>query len=267
MRRKARVLRGVRANAGLEAIYRRRLQTLIAEMNRSVTSSIVAAYRRRPPELLAHDESPAAAMRALIRRLTKQWLKRFDDAAPKLAKWFATSAHKRSQSTLKKILKDGGFSVPFKMTRAQNDALQAVIGENVGLIKSIPAKYLQQVEGIVMRATAIGRDQHFLAAELEKQFGVTKRRAAFLARDQLNKTTAVVTRVQQMEAFGPDAEAVWCHSAGGKTPRPTHVKAGKDKQVYKVSEGWLDPAINKRIWPGTEINCRCFSRMIVPGFE
>ena len=56
------------------------------------------------------------------------------------------------------------------------------------------------------------------------------------------------------------------HSAGGHDPRPSHVKAGKDKVVYSVTEGWWDPDEQKFVWPGTLINCKCTSRSIIPGF-
>jgi hypothetical protein len=36
---------------------------------------------------------------------------------------------------------NAGFTVEFKMTSQMNNALQATIAENVGLIRSIPEKY------------------------------------------------------------------------------------------------------------------------------
>ena len=262
-----RLLRGVRPAAALEAEYRRRLLALVRQMQASVLREVTSAYRRRPPEVadMAGDESPAAALRAAIRRLARRWLKRFDEGAPRLAAWFAKSAAQRSDAALRKILKDAGFSVEFKMTAAQNDVMQAAIAENVALIKSIPQQVLGQVEGLVMRSVQVGRDLGGLTKDLKKQFGVSDRRAALIARDQNNKATAVLTRVRQVEAG--ITQAIWCHSAGGKTPRPSHVKAGRDRVQYDVTKGWFDPDLGKYIWPGTEINCRCFSRPVVKGFS
>ena len=104
-RRREKLLRPVHPNAGLEAEYRRKLVKLIDEMHESITYWIAATYRANTPEIsqLGQDESPAAAMRAIIRKLSRKWLKRFDDAAPKLADWFAQAAHQRSDAALKKI--------------------------------------------------------------------------------------------------------------------------------------------------------------------
>jgi SPP1 gp7 family putative phage head morphogenesis protein len=266
-RKNEKVLKAIRPNAGLTALYQAKLNSLIDEMNRSVAHWVESAYRQNEPEVsqLAEDESPAAAMRAAIRKLASRWLKRFDDAAPKLADWFATKASGRSDAVLKKILKDGGFSVEWKMTRAMNDVVQATIGQNVSLIKSIPSQYLNQVEGYVMRSIQTGRDLGQLSTDLQREFGVTKRRAALIARTQNNLATASMTRVRQQEAG--ITEAIWVHSGGGKEPRPTHLKAGRDRQRYDVSKGWFDPEVGKNIWPGELINCRCVSRPVVKGFS
>lgn len=258
------ILRPIHPNAGIEAEYRRKLLKLVDEMGRSLSFWLQAAYRANPPAL-ATDETPAVALRSALRRLTRQWQKNFDEAADDLAKWFAQSSSRRSDAALRSILKKGGFSVEFKLTAPVRDVLQATIAENVSLIRSIPAHYLTQVEGAVMRSVTAGRDLAALSKELQEQFGVTRRRAAFISRDQNNKSTAAITRARQVDLG--ITEAVWVHSGGGRHPRPTHVKAGRDRVHFDVKKGWYDSAIKKWIWPGTEPNCRCVSRSVVKGFS
>lgn len=264
MSTKPKTLKPVRPNAGLEARYRKAILRLVDEMGRSVDYWIAAAYRQHEPNVaaLADDELPAAALLRAVRDLSKRWLKRFEAAAPKLADWFAQDVQDRSDAVLRKILRDGGFSVRFKMTPAAKDVMKATIGEQVGLIRSIPSQYFTQIEGMVMRSVQSGRDLGPLAKDLQNQFGVTRRRAALIARDQNNRATASMTRVRQLEVG--ITQAVWLHSAGGKVPRPTHVKnSGK---VYDVAKGWYDPAVKKFIFPGELISCRCVSKPVVPGF-
>ena len=252
----------VRANAGTEAKYRKRLQDLIREMNDSVLYWLRAAYKANEPAI-AQDELPYAALERVIKRLSRRWQKKFDVGAKELAEYFAQQANQRSAQQLARILKDAGFSVEFKMTRAARDVMNASISEQVGLIKSIPQKYFDQVQGDVMRSVQVGRDLSSLTKDLEKNYGVSYRRAAFIARDQNNKATASMTRVRQQELG--ITEAIWVHSGGGKEPRPTHLAAGKRKQRYDVREGWYDPAEGRHIWPGELINCRCASRAVMPG--
>ena len=261
------MLRGIQPNAGIEAAYRKKLTTLVDQMHRSILYFVKAAYKQNEPKVaaLAMDRSPASILRAVIKKLTARWRKRFDDAAEKMAAYFAQSVERRSTANLKQILKDAGFSIPFDMTKAALDIIDASVAENVSLIKSIPAQYLNSVEVIVMQAVQVGGDLGPLTKELEHQYGVTKRHAALIARDQSSKATAAITRARQLEAGLTQAQ--WCHSGGGKHPRPTHVKAGRDKVIYNVAEGWLDPAIDKKIWPGTEVYCRCFAKPVLHGFS
>lgn len=252
-------LDAVRPNAGLQVEYRKKLEALIQEMHESMLYWLSAAYKANEPEM-AQDESPAASLRASMRKLSRRWNRNFDKGAQKLARYFAKSAADRADDSLGDKLKKMGFSVEFKMTAAANDVMQATIGEQVGLIKSIAQQHLSEVEGLVMRSVSQGRKLDELTKELQERYGVTKRRAALIARDQNNKATASITRVRQQELG--ITEAVWLHSHGGKHPRPSHVAANGKR--YDIAKGmYLD---GKWVWPGTEINCRCVSKSIIPGF-
>ena len=260
--KKAKALRGVRPNAGLEVAFRKRLLRLIDKMHASVMYWLTISYKASPP--LATDELPARALQRQLRRLSKRWLASFNDAAQRLTVAFAQAAEARSSGAFRAILREAGFAVDFKMTPAMRDVLAATVQASVGLIKSIPEQYLGQVEGIVMRGVQTGGDIGGIVKSLEHSFGVTRRRASLIARDQNSKATAAFARVRQLEVGITQAQ--WVHSGGGHTQRPTHVKAGRDKAVYDVAKGWWDPAVKKYVWPGTEINCRCVARPIIAGY-
>lgn len=253
-------LRPVHGNKGIEAAYRKRLDRLIDEMQRSVVYWLTAAYRRNVPEI-AQDESPAMALTKMMRRLAKQWQRRFDEAAQPVAREFAESSMSAADISLRNALRQKGFSVQFQLTRAANDVFQATVQENVGLIKSIAAEHLQDVQGMVMRSVTQGRDLEGLVEDLQKRYGVTKRRAAFIARDQNNKATATITRVRQ-QGLGIK-QAKWRHSRGGKHPRKSHQDA--DGEIYDVDKGMLIDG--EYIRPGELPNCRCVAISIIPGFD
>ena len=267
-----RVLKPVRPNHGLQLEYQHALEHWIDEMQDSVLYWVRAKFKQNEPVIVAEDELPATAMRRAVGRLSRRWQRNFGEAAPKLADWFADAATERSDKQLQKILRDGGFSVRFKMTRAQRDIVNATTNANVGLIKSIPQQYLGQVEGAVMRSIQAGRDLHQLTKDIEDIYGVTRRRAELIARDQNNKATSAMNQARLIEL--KLYEASWMHSLGGKEPRPTHLAAGRRKQIFDVRIGWYDPqAIRKKggsyegrfIQPGELINCKCGCRPILPG--
>lgn len=252
-------LKPVRSNAGIEAAYRKRLTALIDEMHASILYWVSVAYKANPPEM-AQDDSPAMAMRALMRKMAKQWQSNFDKGADKLADWFAAKSKDYSDRTLKGVLSDAGFTVEFRMTAPVNDAYQAIIGENVNLIKSIASQHLTQVETMVMQSVQQGRDLGTLAKGLQKQFGVSKRRAALIARDQNAKATAVINNIRQRELG--ITQGIWRHSSAGKVPRPSHVAA--NGKTFDLAKGMLIDG--EWILPGQKINCRCTVSPVIEGF-
>lgn len=254
---KPRTLAPIRANAGVEAAYRKRLLALVDEMNASLLYWLRAAYRANKP--LAADALPAVELQKAFRKLAARWLKRFDERAPDLAAYFATSAKDRTDAALSGALKKSGFTVEFQAPAEMRDIYSAMVSENVSLIKSIASQHLTQVEGMVMRSVTMGRDLGALTADLEASFGISRRRASLIARDQNNKATAVIEKSRQQE-IGV-THAIWMHSHAGKEPRPSHVRANGTK--YAVAEGLI--LDGERVWPGTAINCRCFSKAIIPG--
>lgn len=265
---KPKTLAPVRPSPLIAAAYKRRLDALIDQMERSILHWVPAAYRQNEPAiatLLAQDEAPANTLQRVVRRLTRYWQRRFNEAAQDLAAYFATEVAERSDVALRHALRKGGFSIRFQPGRAAQDVLRATINENVALIRSIPQQHFSAVEGYVMRSVSAGRDLEVLTKDLRQHFGVTRRRAELIARDQNNKATATIQRVRQAE-LGL-TEAIWVHSGGGKVPRPSHVRAGKERVRYSLIDGWYDPDEKKNIFPGELINCRCVARPVVPGFS
>lgn len=255
------LLRAVHPNVGIEMAYRRALLRLIDEMHDSVAYWIEAKYKNKPH--IAADATPASVLRIALNKLTRRWQKKFNDAAKELAAYFAQDVSLRTDAALKAILKRAGITVKFTMTPAQRDVFRATVQANVGLIKSIPQQYLKSVEGSVMRSVQTGRDLSQLSKDLQKQYGVTKRRAAFIARDQNNKATSALQRARQTELG--ITEAIWVHSHAGKEPRPSHVKM--DGKKYDVSKGMWDKDEKEYVFPGQLINCRCVSKSVIPGFS
>ncbi|MHB8272510.1 phage head morphogenesis protein [Bradyrhizobium sp.] len=292
MKRKGeRILRPVHPNAGLAADYRAKLDAIIEAMQRSYVWWIKAQYRENPPALAMDDAReremhrrtrqreethaarkageqkrrslPAKDLERELSLLGKRWQAKIDEAAPKLAEWFAKSTSRRSSAALKKILKDGGISVEFKMTPTMRDAYQATLAQNVGLIKSIGSEYHTEVQGMVMRSVATGRDLGGLTKELEARYGITRRRAALIAKSQNDLATSTFTRIRQLDSG--ITHAIWLHSAGGREPRPLHVKASGTR--YDITVGLPIGDKGENVFPGQCINCRCVSKSIVRGFS
>lgn len=257
--REMKTLKPVFANRGVATAYKRSLLALIEEMGASVEYWLVAAYKKQPPAVagLAEDASPANEIRKILDRLAKRWLKRFDEAAPKISEAYVRKMFKASDSAMRAALKDAGWTIKFKLTKPMRDALNASISENISLIKSIPEEYLKRVEGVVYRSYSSGRDLETMVKGIRRAYPVTVKRASFIARDQSNKLNAATNRTRKLELG--ITQAIWMHSHAGKKPRPSHVAA--DGKVYDVAKGmYLD---GKWTWPGVEPNCRCSDKGVL----
>lgn len=257
------VLRPLRPNLGIEADYRARLRKMVEAMHKSVLYWVECSFHQNEPIMAQDKSSPAIALREAVRNLSRRWTRNFNRMAPKLARYFALAAADRTDANMKAILKAGGIAVEFKMTPAARDVLQATIGANIALIKSIPQQYLGQVQQLVMQSVQTGRDLEQLTKSLQEQFGVTKKRAALIARDQNNKATSAMHEARRKELG--IKEGIWLHSHAGKKPRPKHLAVHGKR--YDVGKGLKVGDKGDWVLPGQEINCRCTSRSIVTGFS
>lgn len=263
---KPKILPPIHPNRGLALRYARALESLTREMAKSVQWWVTAKYRDCPPRMAdaieqAQDGAPPAQrMKAMMQKLGTRWIDRFNAAAHALAKFHLQAMFRGTDSAFQAALRDAGWAVKFQMTPTVNDAFQASLAENVGLIKTIPQEYLSQVEGIVMRGYAAGRDIMTMVEELKALYPKNAERARLIATDQCNKANSVVNQARQLELG--ITEAIWMHSHAGREPRPDHVAA--DGKKFKVAEGMKFPGQTQGIQPGWLINCRCTSRSILP---
>lgn len=207
--------------------------------------------------------TPAILLDRALSKWGGLWIHRFNVASDKLARQFATKSKRATEAGMMAQLKEAGFTVKFKPTKAIRNAFDAVAAENVGLIRSIPQKYLADVQQTVWQGVASGSDLATVADTIQQKYGIAHRRAALIARDQNHKAKAAIEKANRLEVGITAAD--WQHSHAGKDPRPTHV--AMNGQRYDIAKGMWDSAVQKYIWPGTEINCRCSDRPVIPGFD
>lgn len=261
------VLDPIHANRGVEAWYRDQLQRLTARMAASMVRHIEAAWKSAPPTTGFAQDAPTSTvvLNKALRKWGGLWVRKFDKMSTDLAKRFVTKNFTVTQRSMAAALKQAGFTVDFSPTPKSVENYHAVLNENIGLIKTIPAQFLNDVRTSVWRSVMKGGDMGALRKEIQSKYGISHRRASFIARDQNNKAKAVIENTRRQELG--ITHAIWRHSGGGKVPRHHHVKWGADKLVFALADGVYDPVAKANVWPGTEPNCRCTSKSIIPGFD
>ena len=242
----------------VEAKFRAELDRMVERMQKTTRRELDKLYRSPEAPTVAMDASFSSMAARLVRELTKRFTALFVDRAGGLAKAWAEGISRQSAVGLGQSLKDVSGGVTLKtdvISGAVADVVKASIKQNVALIKSIPREYFLEIEGEVMRSIQTGRGMADLQPFLEKRYGITKRRAALIARDQTSKATAAINRAR-MQGLGVK-KFKWLHSMGGKEPRPLH-KNVLNGNVYSFDDPpVIDERTGERGLPGVLINCRC----------
>lgn len=262
--------------------YRRAMQRLVKRMHSDLTTQIIDLYKPYAAELLqsraANDADIVGMFAGVFRAARDKWRLLWSLPSEQMARDFvqasqasarrqmrATVAQVRSfsrhddepEQTVRPEPKSSRFRAESVMP-AGRVSVNAMVQANVGLIQSIPERYLDEVEYLVMECVQNGSDMHALREHLEHRYGLTRKRAAFIARDQNHKVFARLAINEAVESgfyFG-----IWRHSRGGREPRESHVKA--DGEVFELSKGCLIDG--EYIYPGEEINCRCVFEVFIP---
>lgn len=212
---------------------------------------------------MASDATPTKTLQRALEKWGAQWIQKFDLMAQSLSLDFAARNQRATETAMMGSLKKAGFTVAFKTTRKSIEAYRVVAAEQVGLIKSIAQKYHSDIQTQVWQSVKRGADLKTLSKHLSDTYGVTRRRAALIARDQNAKAKATIEAVRHQELG--IKQAIWMHSHAGKEPRPTHVKM--NNKIYDLDRGMWDSDEQKFVHPGELINCRCTMRPYIPGFE
>lgn len=260
-KKKPTTLPEIRPNSGIERAYSRALVSLVQQIKSDVDAELVKEFKRQAKQEKMAMDGITDWVAHVIDYLISRWQKKLDDLAPQLAAHFVNRTVSNYDTLMKTHLRRAGFTVRFQVTDFQKDALQAVIENNIGLIKSIGSQYLERVQGQVWKCVTDGYDLSTLSKDLSKTYDITKRRAEFIARDQGAKAHAAIEKAKRLELG--IKKAIWMHSHAGKTPRPSHMAAnGKE---FDVSKGmYLD---GEWVQPGELINCRCCSKSVLEGIE
>lgn len=133
------------------------------------------------------------------------------------------------------------------------ETLSTWVDKNVGLIKTIPNDSLRKMKEITTDGFMKGKSTTAIIKEIQRAYGVDKRHARLLARDQIAKLNSGLTRQQQTDAGV--SEYTW------STSGDTRVRDGHKKLNGKRFQ-WSDPPVvdaktGRRCHPGEDYECRC----------
>lgn len=245
-------------NAGNIRWYQKELLRTIREMNDDVKAEIVTIMRDNPLSMdMAMDANPVDMVKSAIASLAKKWIDNFIRKAIPVSDEVADKTLEAVDRGILASARKDSLVINLQWTDAMLQKRDAIIAENVSLIRSIPEKYFTEVESMVFRSIAKGGDRKQLADEIEREFGkrhgITRRRAEFIARDQVRKATSALSNARQQAAG--IKKGIWLHSGGGNHPRHKHVKANGEE--FDLDKGLPIGDKGQYVLPGDEPGCGC----------
>lgn len=186
-----------------------------------------------------------------VRETTRRTIRR--EAVEDLADKFAaqTSTYQRVQLNRQvhaalgtdPIYKDAGLGV----------AREQFVHENAASITRLPEELHGDVEAMVQHALSSAMPSPRLAKHIQARFGVTKRHAHLIARDQISKFHAKLNHKRQQE-LGIE-RFVW-RSVGDDRVRDWH-RDELDGNTYSFNKPPWNEDQTERIMPGDDVQCRC----------
>ncbi|MFL1558586.1 phage minor head protein [Pseudomonas sp. O11] len=241
--------------------YNAKLQRLVKQVKASISKEIMPLVRQLAPEYTQDAVVTADAWSDLILNAIATLVSRWSSpavqaAGARIAGEFVQSLLKKSERDLKK---SAGIDV-FSGSKTMQDYLHASAQQNAQLIKSIPAKYLEEVQTLVMANMRSGMRPGYIEKALQEQFGVTQRRAKMIARDQTSKIQGELAEKQQQNA---GFEFFGWETADDSRVRDWHWKIANKVTAYgKGVYRWDNLPLSEKgvpIKPGSDYQCRCIA--------
>lgn len=150
--------------------------------------------------------------------------------------------------------------------------LELFANQNAQLITNMTDNELERVSGIIQRGLQEGSSLESVTENIEKSFGITRRHAKLIARDQTTKLNGSLTKLRQQELG--IVEYRW-QTSGDERVRKTHrVLDGKicrwdDPTVYLNEDTGKWEKRSKiggtEVHTSQDVNCRCQPIPIIEG--
>lgn len=131
------------------------------------------------------------------------------------------------------------------------DMLEKWVSDNVELIKTVPHNSLEKMKEIVYSGYMNGKSTTNIVKEIQRQYGMDKRHARLIARDQTGKLNSAITKKQQTDAGVNRYE--WSDSDDRRVRDSHHRLNG---HIFS----WDEPPETdngRRCHPGEDYQCRC----------
>lgn len=253
---------------GIEREYNRILVSLSNDIKNAIKEYLLPEIPGMVKEV--EVETPEGRQDGFIDRLQEiilfisNKLEPLVDATKEEADFVGLQINRFNKAQFEKV-KEQAFSVnPFVQEPWLEDQLKIFSSQNAQLIQSLSDEELFRVSGIVERGLQEGSTYSTIATDIQKSFGITRRRATLIARDQTKKLNSSLTKLRQ-EEIGIQYYT-WQTSDDERVRESHRVLDGKkcrwdDPTVFfdESKQKWVNKSTigGDPVHVGVAVNCRC----------
>lgn len=222
-----------------------------------VVASIAETYRdlakeyELPPAITV-DRTPSQ-MAAIMDRLFRRADETLVYQTEKLGLWVTRVGKWHGEKTISGVKSALGVDIePFMRLSQIAQPLGEAIENNVSLIRGLTARSRARAENIIWQGFVQRKPKSWVAGELAKALRITKKHAAFIARDQTEKLNGALTLIRNKQ-LGIE-RYIWITRRDDRV-RPAH------RARHGKAFSWDRPPPDGH--PGIPINCRCVAQAIL----
>ena len=260
MKKNSIVAGALRPNVGISTAYAKAIVNELELMYRDIQRQLDKIAKSETYGQVM-DASLASQYRIMLNALLRKWKPRFDKVAKSATERMIERSLKYSDLALKNSLPDISIDTSYS-NAILDDVIKASSLEAANLIKLIPYKFLNEVQGQVMRSITTGRGMKDLVPFLTKKYKGNVRHARLVAADQTRKVFQSVN-TNRLKAVGVK-KFIWIHSGGGNEPRELHIRMSGNEYSFD-DPPFIGMMYQERVHglPADLPNCRCIMKPII----
>lgn len=243
----------------IELEYYRQLRFMVEQIYKRFNNIVVEGMDKEYIKEQIVDESYVSLLEKLMIRFRKSIKRQFGllrivGMSTDITKFVYDYNEKRWLGELSKFGIDLKKDISFDFLK---DYLSLRINDNVKLIKNLQEEFSYDLEQTIYKSFENGKTYKELSKDISDRFGIGKRKAALIARNEVKNTNTQLNK-KRMQEYGVD-KAIWM-SADDERVRSQHQKF--DGKEYEVGKG-LKNEKGEYEEPGDAISCRCVAIPII----
>ena len=247
-------------NVAIRIRYESALEQIVLKMRKDTEKELSRVFGRDPAnieDIFAEDEkkpkSKSFKAKLALAALLLKFQLLFNSSSKKLAMAMFANSERYATTAVRSSLYEmtGNILDVTPLSKIGVMKAEAIVAENVALIKSIPEQYFTQVTSSVMQAISTGVETE-LQAKIIKHGDVSERRARVIASDQVHRAIQSIAMQKMLDQGFKKFQ--WVYTYRSKEPRLYHVK--RNGHVYRFDQ----PPLGEL--PGSPINCKCVARPV-----